>query len=73
MNKITLKRGEKEYIFINNYIKNDKANHLDNETFYIYLSFEDQVNLHYQLNYSNYEFLEENNQILISPGLNRIL
>jgi len=72
MNKITLKRGEKEYIFILNYIKNDKANHLNNETFYIYLSFEDKVNLYYQLNYSNYEILEENNQILISPGLNRI-
>ena len=72
MNKITLKRGEKEYIFINNYIKNDKANHLNNETFYIYLLFEDKINLYYQLNYSNYEILEENNQILISPGLNRI-
>ena len=72
MNKISLKKGKKEYILINNYIKNDKAYHLSNETFYIYLQFNVNVTLNYQLNYSNYRILEENNQILVLPGLNKI-
>ncbi len=72
LNKITLKKGIKQYIFINNYIKNDKASHLPNETFYIYLLFEDKINLYYQLNYSNYKYLKENDEILVTPGLNRI-
>ena len=72
MKKITLKKDKKEYILINNYSKDDKAEHLSNETFYIYLLFEDNVSLNYQLNYSYYHILEENNQILISPGKNKI-
>lgn len=72
MKKVALKNEKKGYILINNYIKGDKAEHLSNENFYIYLLFEDNVNIHYQINYSNYHILEENNQILISPGINKI-
>ena len=72
INKIILKRGEKEYILINNYIKNDKADHLSNENFYIYLLFDENIDLIYQLNYSNYHILKENEQILIPSGQNKI-
>ena len=72
MKKITLKNKKKEFILINNYIKDDKVEHLSNETFFIYLLFDDNVNIDYQIKYKNYHILEENNQILITPGKNKI-
>ena len=72
MTKITLKKKKKQFILINNFLKNDKMEHFPNETFFIYLSFENNVSISYELKYSNYHILQENNQILISPGLNKI-
>ena len=72
INKITLKKNKREYILLNNFLQDDKASHLNNEVFYIYLSFEHHISMNYELQYSNYQILEENNQMLVSPGLNKI-
>ena len=72
MNKIKLKRGKTESIFINNYLKNYNATHLNNEHFFIYLSFEGNVSFEYELKYSNYKILDENTNILIPSGQNKI-
>ena len=72
MNKIKLKKGKKETLFINNYLKNDNSSHLSNENFFIYLNFQGNVSFDYELKYSDYKILYENSNILIPSGQNKI-
>ena len=72
MSKIILKKNKKEFILINNYLKDNQINHLINETFYIFLSFKNNINLNYELKYTNYQILKENHKIMITPGHNKI-
>ena len=72
INKISLKKGIKESILINNFLKKDNVTHLNNENLYIFLSFKSNVSMNYEIKYSNYQILNENSQILIPSGQNKI-
>lgn len=69
----TLKKGIKNFVVINNYLKNNKAlkSH-NNETFYIFLSFNSNISFTYELKYSNYQMLLQNEQNLIEKGNKKI-
>ena len=55
INKISLIGYKKKCISIYNFIKNDNATHLQNERFFIFLSFNTNVNMKYEINYFDYK------------------
>ena len=72
MKKIILKKGVKDSISIHNFLKKDNSKHSNNETLYIFLFCKKNISLTYEIKYSDFKILNENGQILIPSGQNKI-
>ena len=71
--KTIIMNKKSKSLLIPNLLKEDKFNHSIDESFYVYLKFDNKIKkIKYEIKYINYIFLEEKEINLIQPGFNRI-